>query len=175
MPTYLVKIVTGLLLILLLSACTQRINPAKPEQTRPSTTKTVSNGVLAKNFLLQVNQLRNKARNCGNKYFPVAPPLRLDDKLNFVALQHSMDMSGHNFLDHISSNGDTLVKRLLKADYAWRAIAENIAHNQRSTSEVLKDWLNSPGHCSNLMSPDYRFMGIAQVNWYWTQVFATPK
>ena len=84
-------------------------------------------------------------------------------------------MSEHQFIDHISSNGDSLIERLKKADYSWRAIAENVAHNQRSIDHVLEDWLSSPGHCSNMMSAEYRHTGVAQVNWYWTQVYATPK
>ena len=81
----------------------------------------------------------------------------------------------NKFLDHISSNGDTLADRAEKVNYKWRAIGENVAHNQRKIEQVLQDWLSSPGHCSNMMSSEYRHTGIAQVNWYWTQVYAAPK
>jgi len=126
-------------------------------------------------FLKQVNNVRSKGRKCGQKYFPPAPSLTLDKKLNQAAYRHSQDMFQHQFLEHESSNGDTLVERMMKAKYAWRAVAENIAHNQKSTGQVIDDWLSSPGHCSNMMSKAYTHTGIANVNRYWTQVYATPK
>lgn len=176
MPSNKLLLITNIFLVILTTACTQKHSPVKLEQTKHSTSKAASNLIVKKDeFLFQVNQIRKQARKCGNKYFSAAPPLNLDDKLNSVAHQHSTDMSKHQFLDHISSNGDTLVKRLSKANYVWQAIAENIAHNQRTTSEVLADWLTSPGHCSNLMSSDYTQTGIAVVNRYWTQIYATPK
>ncbi len=126
-------------------------------------------------FLQQVNIARAKGRKCGKEYFPAASPLILNDKLNQAAQKHSQDMFKHQFLEHLSSNGDTLAERIHKANYAWRAVAENIAHNQESIGQVVNDWLSSPGHCSNMMSRAYTQTGIAHINRYWTQVYATPK
>lgn len=126
-------------------------------------------------FLKQVNTMRSKGRKCGDEYFPAATALTLNRDLNLIAKQHSEDMSKYQFLEHISSNGDTLVERMLRVNYEWRAIAENIAYNQKSIGQVIDDWLSSPGHCSNMMSSAYSQTGIAQVNRYWTQVYATPK
>ena len=84
-------------------------------------------------------------------------------------------MSKHQFLEHTSSNGDTLVERMQDVSYLWSAVGENIAHNQNSIGQVIEDWLSSPGHCSNMMSADYTQTGVANVNKYWTQVYATPK
>ncbi len=169
--------ITCLLLALLVFnfACVQNYISSNNKQNNNPTTKYQHKDDLAQEYLFHINKIRNKARKCGNKYFSAAPALKFDDKLHSAAMLHSIDMSTHNSLSHISTNGDNLVRRLSKVDYAWRAIAENIAHNQRSVNEVLTDWLSSPGHCSNLMSPDYQFTGIAQVNWYWTQIFATPR
>ena len=126
-------------------------------------------------FLKQVNMARSKGRRCGKKYFPAALPLSLNQNLNQAAHNHSEDMFTHKFLEHVSSNGDTLVERMHKVNYAWRAVAENIAHNQKSIGQVIDDWLSSPGHCSNMMSASYTQTGIANVNRYWTQVYGTPK
>lgn len=135
----------------------------------------ITNAALSKQFIEQVNNFRAQARKCGDQYFSSAPPLTMNDRLNLAASRHSSDMYQNNFLDHISSNGDTLADRVEKVNYKWRAIGENVAHNQRKIEQVLQDWLSSPGHCSNMMSPEYRHTGIAQVNWYWTQVYAAPK
>ncbi len=126
-------------------------------------------------FLNQVNLARSEGRHCGQRFFPAAPQLSLNNVLNHAAYNHSNDMFEHQFLDHASSNGDTLVERMSSVDYSWRAVGENIAHNQNSIGQVIEDWLSSPGHCSNIMSADYTQTGVAQVNRYWTQVYATPK
>lgn len=126
-------------------------------------------------FLSKINIVRSKARKCGDEYFPAAPALILNHTLNKAAHKHSQDMSKHQFLEHTSSNGDTLVKRMRDVNYLWSAVGENIAHNQSSIDQVIEDWLNSTGHCSNMMSADYTQTGIANVNKYWTQVYAAPR
>lgn len=126
-------------------------------------------------FLKQVNIVRSKGRECGKKFFPAAAPLTLNGNLNYAAQNHSQDMFKNQFLEHASSNGDTLVERMHAANYHWLAVAENIAHNQKSIGQVIDDWLSSPGHCSNMMSTAYTHTGVANVNRYWTQVYATPK
>ena len=47
---------------------------------------------------------------------------------------------------------------------------------------VVQGWLNSPGHCANMMSPGFTEMGVAfvvdrksEAGIYWTQVLATPQ
>lgn len=181
MRGYLVFMRIGLGLIIFVvvnSACGSHTNSTLDKKTyvrssivRSSTT----NATLNKQFLEQVNKLRAQARKCGDQYFSSAPPLTMNDRLNLAASLHSSDMYKNKFLDHISSNGDTLADRAEKVNYKWRAIGENVAHNQRKIEQVLQDWLSSPGHCSNMMSSEYRHTGIAQVNWYWTQVYAAPK
>ena len=134
-----------------------------------------STTALQHQFLEQVNRLRAHTRKCGNKHFSAAAPLTINDRLNQAAYRHSLDMYKNSFLDHVSSNGDTLLDRVEKTNYPWRAVGENIAHNQRSIEHVLQDWLSSPGHCKNMMSSEFRHTGIAQVNWYWTQVYAAHR
>lgn len=138
-------------------------------------TKVVQSTGFEKLFLNKVNIVRAKARKCGDEYFPAAPALILNHTLSKAAHRHSQDMSKHQFLEHTSSNGDSLVERMQAVNYAWRAVGENIAHNQNSIGQVIEDWLSSPGHCSNMMSAEYAQTGVANVNKYWTQVYATPK
>lgn len=54
-----------------------------------------------------------------------------------------------------------LAKRASRAGYRWRAIAENIAAGQMNAAVAVQGWLNSRGHCANLMSPVYTEMGAA--------------
>jgi uncharacterized protein YkwD len=40
-------------------------------------------------------------------------------------------------------------------------VAENIAVGQRSSQEVVKSWMNSPGHRANILNQTYRKIGAA--------------
>ncbi len=180
MQKYLSYLVTILFCFLLsqIFSCASQSQLVLQEQSKHTKTETKQNRSelnLQQKFISKVNELRAQGRQCGKRYFPPAKPLIANNRLTKAALNHSRDMSKHKFLDHISSNGDTLVERLQKTKYAWRAIAENVAHNQPSIEQVLQDWLSSSGHCSNMMSADYVHTGVAQINWYWTQVYAAPN
>ncbi|MEH7453636.1 CAP domain-containing protein [Gottfriedia acidiceleris] len=48
---------------------------------------------------------------------------------------------------------------------------ENIAHGQTTANEVMTDWMNSTGHRTNIMSPNFKQIGIGKVGTYWTQQF----
>ncbi len=126
-------------------------------------------------FIDEVNKVRARPRKCGSKTFSAAPKLVVNKKLTLASYNHSLDMSKNQFLEHTSSNGDSLVSRMRDVNYIWSAVGENLAHNQKTIQQVIQDWLSSPGHCSNLMSADYSQAGIAVVDWYWTQVYASPK
>lgn len=157
--------------ILFFSAC------ASSTQANKKIVKSTSNlpSNFEQHFLTEVNRIRANSRICGNKKFPAAPPLELNAKLTSASHKHSLDMSNNQFLEHVSSNGDTLVERMRDVHYTWSAVGENLAYNQKTIHQVLEDWLSSPGHCSNLMSADYTQAGVAVVNGYWTQVYAAPK
>ena len=158
--------------LLLISACaTSSVSSQKPRVKNSSISSTHFESL----FLIEVNKVRSIARFCGNKKYPAAPALTLNSKLSSASYKHSQDMSENQFLEHVSSNGDTLVERMHDVNYRWSAIGENLAHNQKTIQQVIEDWLSSPGHCSNLMSSDYTQAGVAVVNWYWTQVYGTPK
>lgn len=166
------KIIWLIIFAIILAACavtkTNRVLESKNTQAGAS-------AEFEKLFLNKVNVVRSKARKCGDKYFTASHALILNHSLTKAAYRHSKDMSKHQFLEHTSSNGNTLAERMQGVNYAWRAVGENIAYNQKSIGQVIEDWLSSPGHCSNMMSADYTQTGVANVNKYWTQVYATPK
>jgi hypothetical protein len=56
-------------------------------------------------------------------------------------------------------------------------VAENIAWGQRSAAEVVRDWMNSPGHRANILNRAHRLIGIAAYAMrggriYWCQQFS---
>jgi uncharacterized protein YkwD len=128
------------------------------------------------------NAARSRPRRCGSRQFPAAPPLTLESHLTSAAREHARDMAKHNMLEHTGSDGSRPDQRVTRAGYKWRTTGENIASGPTTPEEVMAGWLDSPGHCENIMSPRFREMGIAWVvdpksasGVYWAQVFGTRR
>lgn len=129
-----------------------------------------------------VNAARAQARNCGELHFGAAPPVSWNAQLAQAALAHSGDMATHRRFSHQGSDGSEAAQRVTRAGYRWRHVGENIAAGQTSPQEAVQGWIDSPGHCANLMNPQFSEMGagyaVSRVRLpgfpYWTQVFATP-
>jgi uncharacterized protein YkwD len=131
------------------------------------------------NMLRLVNDARAMGRNCGTTFYPAVPPLTWDTRLEAAALGHSTDMATNNFFSHTGSDGSTLGQRVTRAGYTWTAVGENIAAGQADEAAAMSSWIASPGHCSNIMSPNYTQMGSAlarggSYGTYWTQDFGHP-
>jgi len=135
-----------------------------------------------KQMLTQVNAARSRSRNCGSKDYPATTALSWHCTLEDVAYAHSRDMGDYNFFSHTGSDGLTVGDRVRNAGYDWSAVGENIAAGQETIDIVMAAWLDSPGHCANIMSPVYTEFGAASYSVdgsdypiYWTQVFARPR
>jgi len=132
------------------------------------------------NMLYLINAARAQARMCGATLYPAAPALVWNSKLETAALNHSTDMSANNFFSHTGSDGLSVSDRAEAAQYNWRAIGENIAAGQPTSDIAVSEWLESPGHCANIMSDSFEELAVAcvydsgaQYRHYWTQVFGT--
>jgi uncharacterized protein YkwD len=137
---------------------------------------------VAARVLQLVNEARAKSRKCGSRSFAPVPPLKLSPVLSRAALAHAKDMSAHKLFEHRGSDGSMPADRVLRAGYDWMAVAENIALGAATAEIVVKGWLDSPGHCVNIMGPQYREMGLAYFtdfahkgDIYWAQTFGTEK
>ena len=105
-----------------------------------------------------------------------------NSKLFDAAAAHSADMANNNYFSHTGQNGSNFGQRITAAGYAWKAAAENIAAGQSSTQQVMESWLQSPGHCSNIMSKAYTEVAVSCVQnassaykRYWAMELATPR
>jgi uncharacterized protein YkwD len=136
--------------------------------------------VVGRAILDAVNAARAVARHCGERAFAAAAPVAWNDALAAAALEHSRDMARHRRFAHEGSDGSTAAQRATRAGYVWRLVGENIAAGQPSAGEAVAGWIESPGHCANLMNPAFTEMGagyeISRARMpgfvYWTQVFA---
>jgi uncharacterized protein YkwD len=129
-----------------------------------------------------VNDLRASPQRCGSRAMPPAMPLRLSSRLNAAADAHARDMARHRYFEHQDREGRTPADRVRASGYAEIRVGENIAYGALSTDDAIAGWLKSPGHCENLMDPNFRELGIAfareqgaAANVYWVQVLAAPK
>lgn len=134
--------------------------------------------------MARVNQWRASGANCGSEgSFGPAPALAWNDLLTQAALGHSQDMVAHNFFDHTGSDGSTLGTRVTAVGYGWASLGENIAAGQTSVNQVVDGWIASPGHCANLMNPNFVHVGVACVQGnanttyptYWTMDLGQPR
>jgi len=131
--------------------------------------------------LAAVNAARALPRRCGNEQFAAAPPLRLNRALDAAATAHSTDMARLRYFSHKEKNGSMVGDRARTAGYAWRTIGENIASGQRTPHEAVAGWLDSPGHCANIMNAAFAEMGIGYAinpvrgTVYWTQVLGRAR
>jgi len=134
-------------------------------------------------ILAGVNAARASARTCGTQQFAPAPPVTWNPQLGEAALAHSRDMAARRYFSHKAKDGSQPADRAARAGYNWGRVGENIAFGQSSPDEAVAGWLDSPGHCANIMNPSFTEMGAAygvaaekrSGIVYWTQVFGRPR
>jgi uncharacterized protein YkwD len=133
--------------------------------------------------LIFTNEARAKGAICGDKSFGPAGPLALDNVLRTAAREHSRDMGAGNYFEHVSLDGRSPTDRMHALGWKGRYGGENIYGGERdgrtlSASEVVDGWMHSPGHCSNIMDPRFKTIGVgyastprSRLGNYWTQDF----
>lgn len=158
----------------------QPVPPGQPTMPTPALKSAEEAG---RRILQLTNQARSKGAQCGSQRFPPAPPLAWNPKLYQAALAHARRMATANFFDHTDpADNSSSWDRMVRAGYAPSASGENIAAGDSSPESTVQGWLKSPGHCSNIMSTDFREFGAAYATnpkseWgiYWVQVFGSPQ
>jgi len=120
-----------------------------------------------------VNDYRTSGCNCGSEYFPPVEAVTWNETLELAAKNHTEDMNDNSNLSHTGSDGSSPGDRIKDAGYIWSTYGENIAMGYSTEKDVVKGWIESTGHCENIMNGNVTEMGVANVGSYWTQVFAT--
>jgi len=132
--------------------------------------------------LERVNIARASQRLCGATTMPAQAALSWDSQIEQAALFHSNWMQANNTFSHQGDNGSSPGGRVSDTGYYWQAVAENIAAGHDSIDAVIDAWLDSPGHCRNIMSASVTQIGMALIDGdsgnsyptYWTMVLARP-
>lgn len=130
-------------------------------------------------LLQRINTLRSSGATCGSRgHFAPAAPLGWSNAIALAAQRHSADMATAQYFSHTDSGGHDAGYRLKAVGYNWSAWAENIASGQTSVEQVMRDWINSPSHCANLMNTHVTEVAVACARssnkTYWTMVLGRP-
>jgi len=154
---------------------------ATPQPPKSSAPPTLS-PILATRALQLVNNVRARGTRCGNELFGPAPPVTLSSTLGRVAFGHADDMATNNYFEHRDLSGKSPSDRVRATGYQEKLVGENIAYGPKSVDEVVQGWLDSPGHCENIMDPRFVEMGLGYAKSHdskhalcWVQVLATPR
>lgn len=137
--------------------------------TPPTTTQLTAT---ESGLLFAHNQARASARLCGGVLRSAVPALNWDARLAEAARIHSVDMNNTGVLNHRGSDNSTVGSRVTKQKYIWSTVGENIANGHNTVQSVVNAFLNSTGHCNNIMDGSFRDIGAARVGRFWTIVFA---
>jgi len=105
-------------------------------------------------------------------------PLKLSSELMEAAALHARDMAKRQKLEHKGADGSTVAERVKSRRYAYIRVGENVAAGQHDVEEVMRAWMESPGHRENILA-DFAEMGGANSadstgKRYWCVVFARP-
>lgn len=128
-----------------------------------------------------VNMERFVGGSCGGERMGAVGYLEMDDVLRGVARSYSAQMAEGGFFDHVDPWGRDPSDRVTSAGFTGSPpIGENIAQGYPTPEDVVQGWMDSPGHCRNILDGEYGVIGIgyylddaqAYGGAYWTQNFA---
>jgi uncharacterized protein YkwD len=137
----------------------------------------------ADQVLAAVNAVRAVARKCGTADYPAAGPLKWHAQTEQAARTQAEYLQQNNLFSHTGANGSTVGDRLTATGYTWSTVGENIAAGFVDVPAVVKAWVDSPGHCVNLMNANFVDLGVVLVpgtssntyRTYWGMVLAKPR
>lgn len=107
------------------------------------------------------------------------PPLTMSVSLYNASEGHSCDMGSRGYFSHNTPEGVTPWTRIRNAGYLYNTyLGENIAAGYSTAQSVFNAWAASSGHNANMLSGNYRAIGIGRCyvggspyGYYWTTDF----
>lgn len=104
--------------------------------------------------------------------------LKANWELSRVARFKSADMRDRNYFSHTSPTYGSPFDMIKAFGISFNAAGENIAAGQTTPQQVMKSWMESPGHRKNILSAQFTEIGVGYAQGgshrhYWTQLFMT--
>ncbi len=130
-------------------------------------------------MLVYTNEARAAGARCAQDQFGPAPPMTMNEFARYAARLHSRDMAMQNYFEHASLDGRMFDQRMRAVGFdGGQPWGENLAGGQAEAADAVEGLMNSPGHCRNIMNPDFRVVGMgyafergSSLKHYWTQNF----
>jgi uncharacterized protein YkwD len=97
-------------------------------------------------------------------------PLAVSSRLALAAQQHTREMGVDGYFDHASYDKSPFWKRIEKwyPSGGWSSwdVGENILYQSPdlTTTQIVRTWMASPEHRANLLSRDWREIGISAMH-----------
>jgi uncharacterized YkwD family protein len=147
--------------------------PAKPATTQANQAAAPSSANVGA-YEQQVVDLVNKERAAAG-----LSALKMNTKLAGVAEKKAEDLRDNNYFDHQSPTYGSPFDMMKQFGITYSAAGENIAKGQKTPSDVMNGWMNSPGHRANILNANYTEIGVGYVTdsngtTYWVQHFIRP-
>ncbi len=112
---------------------------------------------------------------------PPVAALAMHSILRQAARAHAADMAHNNYFAHESLDGRSPFDRMQQAGYQFTKAGENIAAGSSTAQATMGQWMNSPGHCENIMDDGYQDIGVGYAfdeahdfEHVWVQNFGRP-
>ena len=135
--------------------------PAARTEGRPAPTGTMSNLDTIETRVFEiVNDERRKQH---------VAPLQLEETLRTVARNHSDDMLTRGFFDHVNPSGEGPSDRIARqarrligttGENIWEFSGSDPAKHPGLAEEIVRDWMNSPGHRENILRSGFTHLGV---------------
>lgn len=138
-------------------AAAAAITAAAPQAASPAADRLVAAGRLEAQLASRVNLVRR---------WHGLRPLRASPGLTAAARRHSRDMGLRGYFQHDSVGGTPFWSRIERSypsrGFARWEVGENIAwsSSRASAAQVVRQWMGSPEHRANLLSPTWRELGL---------------
>ena len=159
------KIVFAALAAAALTGAAGAVHLDRPVQGSSSVSASIQSSSVAS----EVVRLTNSARS-QNGYAALVE----DGALSEAAAVRAREIA--RSFSHTRPSGASFSSALSESGVSYLRAGENIASGQKSASEVVNAWMNSPGHRANILNSSYSRIGSASVNidgtLYWVQLFA---
>ncbi|MDD3474893.1 MAG: CAP domain-containing protein [Candidatus Dojkabacteria bacterium] len=90
--------------------------------------------------------------------------LKTNAKLTAAAKAKAQNMFEEQYWDHFGPNGETPWQFIIAEGYNYVYAGENLAKGFRTSEGVVEAWMASPTHRDNILSKNYKDIGIAVVS-----------
>ncbi len=90
-------------------------------------------------------------------------PLNESSVLDAAALAKGNDMLAKGYWAHFAPDGTSPWSFFIRFGYKYQYAGENLARDFPDASSAVTAWMNSPSHRENMLSPNYKDIGVGVV------------